>query len=162
MDTTVTIEVNGQVFRGPLPVNLTLLEFLRDHLGLKGAKEGCGSGDCGACTVLLDDRPVNSCLVLAVEADGARVVTIEGLAPEGQLSELQQSFLEHGAVQCGYCSPGMIITARGLLMENPRAGEEEVKRAIAGNICRCTGYQRIVRAIVDAGGKMSSRDAGPK
>ncbi|MCL5935614.1 MAG: (2Fe-2S)-binding protein, partial [Firmicutes bacterium] len=119
--------------------------------GPKGVKGGCGSGDCGACTVLVDGRPVNSCLMLAVEAGGARVVTIEGLSREGQLSELQQSFLDHGAVQCGYCSPGMSGTAYGLLAENPRAGEDEVKRAIAGNICRCTGYQRIVKAVVEAG-----------
>ncbi len=153
MTRTVIITVNDVRRRETLPCNMTLLEYLREDLGLKGVKEGCGVGDCGACTVLLDGKPVNSCLTLAVEADGHRVVTIEGLSRDGRLSELQQAFIDHGAVQCGYCSPGMILTSQGLLEENPNPTEEDVRRALAGNLCRCTGYQSIVSAVLDVSRK---------
>ncbi len=153
MTREVVLTVNDVKHRETLPSNLTLLEYLRDGLGLKGAKEGCGAGDCGACTVLLDGAPVNACLVLAVEADGRTVTTIEGLCRDGRMSELQQAFIEHGAVQCGYCSPGMILTSQGLLAENPNPSEPEVRRALAGNLCRCTGYGSIVAAVLDVAGK---------
>jgi carbon-monoxide dehydrogenase small subunit len=153
MAKTVVITVNDVKHRETLPDNVTLLEFLRERLGLKGVKEGCGVGDCGACTVLLDGMPVNACLTLAVEADGCRVITIEGLCKDGRLSELQQAFIDHGAVQCGYCSPGMILTSQGLLEENPNPTELDVRRALAGNLCRCTGYQNILAAVLDVAGK---------
>ncbi len=153
MEKTIVITVNDVRRQETLPSNRTLLEYLREGLGLKGVKEGCGVGDCGACTVLLDGIPVNACLTLAVEADGHRVVTIEGLCKDGRLSELQQDFIDHGAVQCGYCSPGMILTSQGLLDENPNPTEEDVRRALAGNLCRCTGYQSIVAAVLDVSAK---------
>ena len=153
MTKTVVITVNDVKRQEAVPSNMTLLEYLRESLGLKGAKEGCGVGDCGACTVLLDGIPVNACLTLAVEADGRRVITIEGLCKDGRLSELQQAFIDHGAVQCGYCSPGMILTSQGLLEENPNPTEVDVRRALAGNLCRCTGYDSIVAAVLDVSGK---------
>lgn len=153
MTKKVVIAVNDVKREETLPHNITLLEYLRENLGLKGVKEGCGVGDCGACTVLLNGKPVNACLTLAVEADGCEVTTIEGLRNDGRLSELQQSFIEHGAVQCGYCSPGMILTAEGLLRENPDPAEQDVRRALAGNLCRCTGYNSIVAAVLDAAEK---------
>ena len=153
MEKAVVIFVNGREYQETLPVNLTLLEYLRENLGLTGVKEGCGVGDCGACTVLLDGKPVNSCLMLAVEADGCHVTTVEGLCKDGNMSELQLAFLNHGAVQCGFCSPGMIMTCQGLLDENPNPNEIEVRRAIAGNLCRCTGYERIVEAVLDVARK---------
>ena len=131
----------------------TLLEVLR-RLGYKGVKKGCGTGDCGACTVLLDGRAVNSCLVLAAKADSTQVITIEGLAEDGKLHPVQQAFLDEGAVQCGYCTPGMIIAAVELLQRNPDPSEEEIKDGISGNLCRCTGYVKQVRAIQTAAKKM--------
>ena len=157
MKKTVVLTVNDVKHRETLLHNLTLLEYLRESLGLKGVKEGCGVGDCGACTVLLDEIPVNACLTLAVEADGCRITTIEGLCKDGRMSELQQAFIEHGAVQCGYCSPGMILTSQGLLAENPDPTEPDVRRALAGNLCRCTGYQSIVAAVLDVAGKRIER-----
>jgi len=121
---------------------------LRETFGLMGTKKGCNEGECGACTVLMDDSPVLSCLTLAVEAQGKRIVTVEGLAKNGELDPLQKSFIEHGALQCGFCTPGMLMAARGLLLENPHPGEPEVRQAIAGNLCRCTGYDKIVKAIL--------------
>jgi aerobic carbon-monoxide dehydrogenase small subunit len=159
MTRAVVITVNDLEHRGTLPVGMSLLEYLRDELGLKGAKEGCGTGDCGACTVLLDGIPVNACLTLAVEADGRRVTTIEGLVEDGHMSDLQKAFIEHGAVQCGYCSPGVIITAQGLLAENPSPSEPDVRRALAGNLCRCTGYESIVTAILDVAEKRRGNQA---
>jgi carbon-monoxide dehydrogenase small subunit len=134
-----------------------LLQVLRNGLGLNGTKEGCGTGDCGACTVLLDGKPVNSCLVLAIDADGHEVTTVEGLEKEGKLHPLQAAFVEEGAVQCGFCTPGMLMTAKGLLDENPHPSEGEIRRGIAGNLCRCTGYVRIVRAIQRAAGTQTDR-----
>ena len=128
----------------------TLLDVLRDELGLTGVKEGCVTGSCGSCTVLMDGQAVNSCLVYIAEAEGKEITTIEGLAREGELHPLQQAFMNQGAVQCGFCTPGMILTAKALLDANPRPSEAQVREAIAGNLCRCTGYDKIVRAIMSA------------
>ena len=152
----VTLRINGEahVFNH-VPAYKTLVQLLRDDAGLMGTKEGCGEGDCGACTVLLDGEPVNSCLVLAAEADGKEVLTVEGLSREWDLHPLQQAFVEEGAVQCGYCIPGMLLAAKALLDENPSPTEAEIRGAIAGNLCRCTGYVRIVQAIQSAVAKMA-------
>jgi len=147
MEKQIRIYVNGKLNEANVPVNLTLLEYLRNYLDLKGVKEGCSVGDCGACTVLLDGVPVNSCITMAVEVDGRQITTIEGLCAEESMSLLQKAFIDHGAVQCGFCSPGMILNAHGLLAENPHPTEEEIKRALAGNLCRCTGYQKIIEAV---------------
>ncbi|KXG74257.1 (2Fe-2S)-binding protein [Thermotalea metallivorans] len=128
--------------------HITLLEMLREVFDLTGAKEGCGAGECGACTVLVNGKPLNACLMLAVEADGTEVLTVEGLANGTELDVLQQSFIDHGALQCGYCTPGMIMSAKALLMENPTPTEKEVIEAISGNLCRCTGYKKIVEAVM--------------
>lgn len=164
--TTVSAKVNGRPETVQVPVGSTLLEMIRDILGLKGTKEGCSAGDCGACTVLLDGKPVNSCLVLAAEVDGHEITTIEGLpglqggAAGTDLHPVQQAFLRHGAVQCGFCSPGMIMTAVGLLKANPHPTESEVRAAISGNLCRCTGYAKIVEAVLEAGRMMASSEGG--
>jgi carbon-monoxide dehydrogenase small subunit len=134
-----------------------LLELLRNELGLSGTKEGCGTGECGACTVLLDGKPVNSCLMLAVDAEGREVTTVEGLEKEGKLHPLQEAFVEEGAVQCGFCTAGMLMAAKGLLEENAHPTEEEIRRGISGNLCRCTGYVRIVRAIQRAATNQTER-----
>ena len=147
---TITFHVNGASQTVHVAATTTLLELLRDRLQLTGTKEGCGIGECGACTVLLDGAPVTSCLVLAVEVDGRSVETIEGEAKDGQLSALQQAFIDAGAVQCGFCTPGMIMSARGLLQRNPNPSDEEIVEAIAGNLCRCTGYEAVVDAIAAA------------
>jgi carbon-monoxide dehydrogenase small subunit len=144
------LTVNGQRHELAIEPNRTLLELLREELGLTGTKQGCGEGDCGACAVRLDGEVVNSCLVLALEAAGREVVTIEGVARGGQLHPIQQAFIDVGAVQCGYCTPGMILVAQALLEDNPEPDEHEVRRAISGNLCRCTGYQKIVEAILEA------------
>ena len=132
----------------------TLLDVLRDHLALTGAKEGCGTGDCGACSVILDGRLVCSCLVLGAEAQGKRIETIEGMANGDHLHPLQKKFLEHGALQCGICTPGFLIAAKDLLAKNPDPTEEEIRFGLAGNLCRCTGYDKIVRAVQDAASVM--------
>ncbi len=149
----ISVTVNGALYTESVPANMTLLQFLKDKLQLTGTKEGCGIGECGACTVLLEGKAVDSCLVLAVEADGSAVRTVEGEAKDGELSELQKAFLEHGAVQCGFCTPGMIMSARALLERNPNPSREEIVESIAGNLCRCTGYEPVVRAIQAAAGK---------
>jgi len=146
----ITLEVNGQSHALDVAPHRTLLEVLREELLLTGTKECCASGECGACTVLLDGRAVNSCLVLAVEADGARVVTIEGLGGRDHLDALQTAFLENGAVQCGFCSPGMIMSAKYLLMRNPHPTVPEIQEGLAGNLCRCAGYTRIIGAVLRA------------
>jgi carbon-monoxide dehydrogenase small subunit len=135
---------------------LSLLELLRERLDLKGTNCGCNKGDCGACTVIMDGRAVNSCLVLAAECDGSHVLTIEGLAHEGKLHPVQDAFIEEGAVQCGFCTPGMIMQTVAFLASNPDPTEEDARRAIEGNICRCTGYERIVVAILTAAKKLKS------
>ena len=150
MKKTITLEVNGVPETVEVEVGTTLLRFLRDGLDLTGTKEGCNEGECGSCMVLLDGRPVNSCLVLAVEADGRAVTTVEGLSREGTLHPLQKAFLAQAAVQCGFCTPGMIVSAAALLSENLDPTEDDVRKALAGNLCRCTGYRQIVDAVRDA------------
>jgi len=146
----VTLTVNGQEHAALVKANTTLLDLLREEFDYTGTKKGCELGDCGACTVLMDGKSVNSCLVLAVEADGHSFTTIEGLEQNGQLDRLQEEFINHTAVQCGYCTPGMIMSAKALLARNAHPTEHEVREAIGGNICRCTGYVRIVKAILAA------------
>mgnify|MGYP001128905563 CR=1 FL=1 len=150
----IRLKVNGEEYELEVKSNDTLLDIIRDRLSLTGTKRGCDTGDCGACTVLLEGKPVNSCLVLAIEVDGKEVVTIEGLTKEGKLNLIQEAFIEEGAVQCGFCTPGMILSAKALLDENPNPTEGEVKTAIAGNLCRCTGYVKIIKAISSAAEKM--------
>lgn len=129
--------------------NRTMLNVLRDELCYTGTKEGCGAGECGACTVIVDGLPINACLVLAPEMDGMHITTVEGLSKDGELSPLQKAFVEHAALQCGFCTPGFIMSGTALLMENPQPNREEIVRAISGNLCRCTGYARIIEAIED-------------
>ena len=148
--TTVAYTINGQRYEASIEPNRTLLETVRDELRLTGAKEGCGTGDCGACTMIVDGRLVTSCLMLAPQADGAEITTIEGLATNGELHPLQRAFIERGAVQCGFCIPGMILAGKTLLDQNPKPSEAEIQQAIAGNLCRCTGYTKIVEAIAAA------------
>ena len=147
----IEITVNGVKREFDVKPNDLLLNVLRDRFYLTGTKYGCGIGECGACTVLLDGEPVLACLTLAVEADGHEITTIEGLAKDGKLDKVQEAFLEEGAVQCGFCIPGFIMTAKALLRENPRPTEEEIREYIKGNLCRCTGYVNIVKAIKKAG-----------
>jgi carbon-monoxide dehydrogenase small subunit len=147
---TLTLKLNGEEVTVQVKPSALLVEVLRDELELTGTKVACGEGECGACTVLLDGVPVNSCLVPALKAQGREVMTVEGLAPLGELHPLQKAFVEHGAVQCGYCTPGMLMSAKALLDHNPNPTEEEVRLAISGNLCRCTGYAKIVEAILDA------------
>jgi len=149
----IQIRVNGDLYKLAVDSQVTLLELLREDLRLTGTKQGCDSGECGSCTVLLDGEPVNACLVLAVEADGKKVLTIEGVAEGATLHPLQEAFITHGAVQCGYCSPGMILTSIALLHENPSPSEWDVKKAIAGNLCRCGAYQKIVEAVLSVSRK---------
>jgi carbon-monoxide dehydrogenase small subunit len=141
--------VNGVPVEREVADDRTLVAFLREDLGLTGTKEGCGEGDCGACTVLVDGVSVNSCLYLALLADGRSITTIEGLEKDGRMSEIQNAFIRHGAVQCGFCSPGMIISAEHLLSRNADPSEEEIRRGLSGNLCRCTGYQQMVDAITE-------------
>ena len=157
---TITTTVNGERFTRSVPGNMTLVEFIRDELHLNGTKEGCDEGECGACTILFDGHPFNSCLVLAAEADGHEITTIEGMAHDGRLHPIQEAFLEVGAVQCGYCTPGMILSAKAVLDEFPDPTEAQIRTGIEGNICRCTGYNRIVSAIQLAAKKI--RDAAPQ
>jgi aerobic-type carbon monoxide dehydrogenase small subunit (CoxS/CutS family) len=148
--TEIAFTVNGEHVSVEVEDHWTLLEVLRERLALTGTKRGCGMGECGACTVIVNGRAVTSCLVLAREAEGCEIRTIEGEARGGELSALQQAFVDKGAIQCGFCTPGMVMSARALLMSNPDPGEEEVKSAIEGNLCRCTGYRPIVAAILEA------------
>jgi carbon-monoxide dehydrogenase small subunit len=150
----ISTTVNGDPAEFLADPGMTLLDALRDKLGLTGAKEGCGSGDCGACSVIVDGRLVCSCLVLAPEAEGRRIETIEGMAQGGDLHPLQQKFLDHAALQCGFCTPGILVAAKALLADNPDPTETEVRYWLAGNLCRCTGYDKIVRAVMDAAADM--------
>jgi len=152
--THVTTRINGDTVEFLCEPNETLLSVLRDQLGLTGAKEGCGSGDCGACSVTVNGRLVASCLVLGVEAQGAEIQTIEGMAEGEALHPLQRKFLEHAALQCGICTPGILVAARALLAKNPDPSEEEVRYWLAGNLCRCTGYDKIIEAVMDAAAEM--------
>ena len=155
----ISVRVNGIVETQEVEANRTLLEFLRDDLNLTGAKEGCNEGECGACMVLVGGRAVNSCLMLAAEADGAEITTIEGLADGPHLHPLQRAFLARGAVQCGFCTPGMIITAFALLHENPNPSEADVRGAMSGSLCRCTGYRQIIDAVLDAAAEIRGEPA---
>ncbi|HZK48535.1 MAG TPA: (2Fe-2S)-binding protein [Thermoleophilia bacterium] len=146
----IDLTVNGDPHSVVVKANTLLVNVLRDQLDLTGTKKGCETGDCGSCTVLLDGKPVDSCLVLALEADGCEIITIEGVAQHGELDRLQKTFVDKAAVQCGYCSPGMILSAKALLTRNPHPTEHEVREAIAGNLCRCTGYVNIVKAVLSA------------
>jgi len=150
----ITATVNGDPVEFLSEPGATLLDALRDELGLTGSKEGCGSGDCGACSVVLDGRLVCSCLVLAAEAEGCRVETIEGMAEGGVLHPLQRKFIEHAALQCGFCTPGLLVAAKALLEANPDPSESETRYWLAGNLCRCTGYDKVIRAVMDAGAEL--------
>jgi len=149
----VSVEVNGTAYEREVEARRLLIHFLRDDLDLTGSHVGCDTGNCGACSVLLDGTLVKSCMLLALQADGATIETVEGLAEDEQLSPLQQAFSDHHALQCGYCTPGMLMSATALLRENPRPSDEEITRAIQGNICRCTGYWNIVTAVKAASGQ---------
>jgi carbon-monoxide dehydrogenase small subunit len=164
MSVTVPVHVivNGQAYQIDASPHHTLLEVLRDQIGLTGTKECCAEGECGACTVILDGEAVDSCLVLGVEADGKTVLTIEGLATGDRLDPIQQAFLDHGAVQCGFCIPGMIMSAKYLLMTNAHPTEAEIKEGLAGNLCRCAGYSRIVAAVAAAAATAAEAPAGPR
>ena len=148
MRVPLSMHVNNEEYRLEVEPNRILVDVLREDLGLTGTKKGCGEGKCGSCTVLMDGLPVNSCMVLAVQADGKSILTIEGVATEGKVHPLQKAFAEKGAVQCGYCTPGMILNYKAILDENKAPSEGEIRSAIAGNLCRCTGYSKIVEAIV--------------
>ena len=150
---TIAVEVNGVSYEREVEARKLLIHFLRDDLDLTGSHVGCDTGNCGACSVLLDGVLLKSCMLLAVQADGASIRTVEGLGSDGELDALQQAFSDHHALQCGYCTPGMLMSATWLLERNPRPSEEEIRRAIQGNICRCTGYVNIVRAIQAASGQ---------
>jgi aerobic carbon-monoxide dehydrogenase small subunit len=150
---TISVEVNGQLYERDVDARRLLVHFIRDDLELTGTHIGCDTGNCGACTIHLDGQAVKSCMLLAVQVEGSKIGTVEGLAGEGELTPLQQSFSAHHALQCGYCTPGMLMSAAALLEANPRPTEDEAKTAIQGNICRCTGYQNIVEAIVSVGSK---------
>lgn len=149
MKSIIELTVNGHKYELAVKDNITLLDLLREELGYTGTKRGCDIGDCGACTVLMDGVPTFSCLVLARQAAGSSIETIEGIG-RGELDELQKSFIEHGAIQCGFCTPGMLMTAKALLRKNPHPSSESIRRELSGNLCRCTGYQKIVEAVVDA------------
>ncbi|MCY4442997.1 MAG: (2Fe-2S)-binding protein [Deltaproteobacteria bacterium] len=146
----ITVTVNGEAFREEVPATRSLLDFLRDDLGLTGTKEGCGEGECGACSVILDGRLVDACLVFAAEADGRGVETVEGLADGEELHPLQRTFAAAGAAQCGYCTPGMLMACKSLLDGNPTPTREQIAQGIAGNLCRCTGYGTIIQAVMEA------------
>lgn len=147
---TIQLTVNGKQEKVQVPDHLSLLRLLRETLALTGTKNGCEAGECGACTVLMNGEPVNSCMVLAVECEGAQIDTIEGLTEMGVLDDLQDAFIEKNAIQCGFCTPGMLISAYALLQRNPHPSVEQVQEALVGNLCRCTGYERIIDAVLDA------------
>ena len=156
----IEMTVNGELVKAKVPSHMRLLDFLREELDLIGAKEGCGKGECGACTVLVEGKAVNSCLMLAVEADGKEVLTVEGLSEGDSLDPIQQSIIDNSALQCGYCTPGMVMSAKGLLLRNPSPTRDEVVEAISGNLCRCTGYARVVDAIMQVAASSKSQDEG--
>jgi carbon-monoxide dehydrogenase small subunit len=159
----IKLKANRRTFTVSVKPTDVLVDVLRDKLGLTGTKKSCGQGDCGACTVLMDGKAVNACLMLAMDAQGQEITTIEGLEGEdGTLHPLQEAFVENGAIQCGFCTPGMILSAKSLLDENPHPMEEEVRQALSGNLCRCTGYAKIVQAVLDASGKMGSSERSLK
>ena len=153
----VSINVNGINYTKEIDPSIRLIDFLRDELKLKGTKEGCGEGECGACTVIVNGKAINSCLMLASSADGKNVITIEGVSDKDKLHPIQEAFMEVGAIQCGYCTPGMILSAKALLDEKPNASEEEIKVALSGNLCRCTGYKKIIQAVMLAQDKLNNK-----
>lgn len=153
----VSINVNGINYSKDIDPSLRLVDFLRDELKLKGTKEGCGEGECGACTVIVDGKTINSCLMLASSADGKNVITIEGVSDNNKLHPIQEAFMEVGAVQCGYCTPGMILSAKSLLDKNPNASEEDIRISLSGNLCRCTGYKKIIQAVLLAKDKLNNK-----
>ena len=150
MKKPIQLLVNGFEYEVLVKPHWTLLHVLREEIGLTGTKEGCGKGECGACTVIMDGEAVLSCLVLAVQARGKPILTIEGLAREGKIDPIQDAFVQYGAIQCGFCTPGMIMTSKAFLSKNPRPTEEEIKKALSGNLCRCTGYVKIIEAVENA------------
>ena len=150
MKTQIRLQVNGFEYDLLIKPHWTLVDVLRDELGLTGTKKGCGKGECGACTVIMDGEAILACLILAVQARGKRILTIEGLSREGKLDSLQDAFVQYGAIQCGYCTPGMIMTSSAFLSKNPLPSEEEIKKALSGNLCRCTGYVKIIEAVKNA------------
>ncbi len=150
---SATLRVNGTAYPVELDPGTSLLVAVREHVGLTGSKEGCDDSECGACMMLLDGKPVNSCSYLALQAEGAEITTVEGLATGGELSALQSSFLTNGGVQCGFCTPGMLVSATALLADNPQPTEEEVRIGLSGNLCRCTGYDGIVKAVLEVAGR---------
>jgi len=143
----IQLDINGNVYSLSVLPQRTLLEVLREDIGLTGTKEGCSEGECGVCTVLLDGLPVRSCLLLAIDVRGGKIMTIEGLSQKGDLHPLQKAFIEHGAIQCGFCTPGMILSAKAILDQNPLPSEEEIRGGLSGNLCRCTGYVKIIKAV---------------
>jgi len=156
----IEITVNGKLVKARVSSHMRLLDFLREELDLIGAKEGCGKGECGACTVLVDSKPVNSCLMLAVEANGKEVLSVEDLGDGDSLDPIQQSIVDNSALQCGYCTPGIVMSAKGLLLRNPSPTRDEVVEAISGNLCRCTGYARVIDAIMQVSVSSESQDKG--
>lgn len=146
----INVTINDELEQVTVPSNMTLMQMLRESLALTGTKNGCSAGECGACTVLLDGEPVNSCMVLAVECDGAKIVTVEGLAKDSQLDPIQEAIIQAGGVQCGFCIPGVLISSRALLDRNPNPTEDEIREALVGNLCRCTGYVRIIESVKKA------------
>ena len=154
MKQAIKLRVNGESYEVEVEPKRLLVDVLRDNLGLSGTKKACDLGNCGSCTVLIDGKPVLSCLTLAIDAQGKDILTVEGLAKNGQLHPLQQAFIDHGAIQCGFCTPGMLLSAKALLDENPRPTEAEIKEALSGNLCRCTGYVKIIEAVEAAAQKM--------
>jgi len=147
LKTQIRLQVNGFEYDLLIKPHWTLVDVLRDEIGLTGTKKGCGKGECGACTVIMNGEAILACLVLAVRVQGKRILTIEGLAREGRLDSLQDAFVKYGAIQCGFCTPGMIMTSRAFLINNPHPTEEEIKKALSGNLCRCTGYVKIIEAV---------------
>ena len=154
----IEVEINGIKKQLVIDETAILVDVLRDQLGLTGTKKACGEGECGSCTILLDGEPVNSCLILAAQADGKKITTIEGIGSPGKLHPIQEAFVKEGAIQCGYCTPGMILSAKALLDKNPDPSEEEIKRALSGNLCRCTGYKKIVEAVKSAAELMATEN----
>lgn len=157
---SIEVTVNCELVKAKVSSHMRLVDFLREELDLIGAKEGCGKGECGACTVLVNGRPVNSCLMLAVEASGQEVLTVEGLSLGDHLDPIQQSIIDNSAFQCGYCTPGIVMSAKGLLLRNPSPTRDEVVEAVSGNLCRCTGYGRIIDAIMQVAASSKSQDEG--
>ncbi len=147
MDHNIRVNVNGSEERLQVPSNMTLLQMLRERLALTGTKNGCSAGECGACTVLLNGEPVNSCMVLAVECNESKIITVEGISQDGGLNSMQQALVDYGGVQCGFCTPGIIVSAKALLDRNPKPNDADIREALLGNLCRCTGYLRVIEAV---------------